>query len=677
MSVVARAHLCVVLCVALSGVAHAERRDIPKESMDAAKSMADTVNSKMGTAEGIQNNAISPLSSDQAMTTMDGSKTFDAQLLCQGANTFADLMVTPLSNGNVTIRTIRQDTNMDGTIDSYQNVNWQASAICANGYMYCSNPNKATSCRSYQWKARSSDYLVGRAETAMTKMGGCYSINNASGSNLAMNNIETVLGDLASGISAALAEKHSFFTLTNIKIDGTYAELQGSDGADCNPSSADSVLGTEEVDKIESAGYASNPSGLKSDGFAAQNESDLYGQLSNNASDEGFQTRSCSVQRVLREDRVTAGDIVSFDSGTGGLYEIDSDTLRIILGEVGDNYWTGQCSYKSLQTRFFVHRPDRIRSARLKRAKFDDWMQVHVVQGGQYQHVWNGPYGTWKSASGNVPGDCELETNWDQNLNVDFENTLAEEGPVVFKVRVQVSGDGEGYVLGDIDLDTSCTIKPDTFADTCSAYQSNDKCSLVEETVDGVTTFRNGYATGLVPLPINAGTYCGSSQTRDWMKKERVYRCESNYEYDFEAGFDRMEYVKSNSTVDQWKDRATNYDSGRVTYNSGSFTQFNGLDAQACTMTCKTRKERPMNDMTLSGTTGSEHNTPVTYDFFYHQCTGASFNTCPSGPGEEVVKDCQCLNEFSESTAIMQSLRLAGQDMICTSGEPAMPDEGE
>jgi len=652
-----------------SMIAVGEEQDIPEEQRKAAELMAETVNSRMGDAQSITSNAIVPLTSDRKMTTYDGETEFDANLFCQGANTFADVMLSPLSNGNISIQTIRQDTDMDGSIDSYQTPNWEASAICANGFLHCTDSNDTGTCKSYQWTASEGNYLIGLTQTAMTKMGGCYCINNQCGSDLATKNMETITQDIATGMAAALAEKHTFFTLTNIKIDGFYAELQGADGASCNPASADSVLGTEEVAKIEGSDYVNNPSALKNDGFAAQENSPLYEQLSATAKDEGFENRVCRIQRVVEEDRVSSRDIISFDSGSGAIYELDYDTLRVVLGRIGNNYWSGNCVYKTLTTNFFVHRPDRIKSAKIKRSVFDDWIQIHTVSDAGYEHVWNGPYGTWTSPTAGVPGNCELKTSWDKSgLSIDFESALATEGQVEFRVRVAVAGSGEGYALGEIDYDTSCRVLPDQIIDTCGHYKNNDKCTLVEESVDGVKTFLNGFPTGLVPLPTSAGKFCGEEQERDWVEKERVYRCESSYTYDFEEGFERMEYVKENSSMDSWQDNISGSPS------SGSFTSYSGLDARACTMTCKTRKPRVMNDMTLSGPTGENHKEPVTYDFFYHQCTGSNFDVCPAGEGEEVLKSCQCLNEFAEATSMMQSLRLAGQDLICTNGESKMPD---
>jgi hypothetical protein len=66
---------------------------------------------------------------------------------------------------------------------------------------------------------------------------------------------------------------------------------------------------------------------------------------------------------------------------------------------------------------------------------------------------------------------------------------------------------------------------------------------------------------------------------------------------------------------------------------------------------------------------GSKQNAPQGWDTYYHACTvnNAGGNACPLGPGEEIVSDCGCLDDFPEAVVMMQTVRLGGADMICTS----------
>jgi hypothetical protein len=61
---------------------------------------------------------------------------------------------------------------------------------------------------------------------------------------------------------------------------------------------------------------------------------------------------------------------------------------------------------------------------------------------------------------------------------------------------------------------------------------------------------------------------------------------------------------------------------------------------------------------------GTKQNVPTGYDTFFHACT--SDNQCPMGPGEELVSACGCLDDFPEAVVMMQTVRLAGSDMVCT-----------
>lgn len=56
----------------------------------------------------------------------------------------------------------------------------------------------------------------------------------------------------------------------------------------------------------------------------------------------------------------------------------------------------------------------------------------------------------------------------------------------------------------------------------------------------------------------------------------------------------------------------------------------------------------------------------IKYDNFYYECD--VMNKCFVESGEEVIKVCQCFNEFVEVLVIMQVICQVGQDMICSFG---------
>lgn len=645
---------------------------IPSEHIEKAESITGTVNQRFGQADTISSEAIHPLTSNQQMKTLDGKQSFNVSLMCAESVTFAELLTAPASNGNLRFINITQDTNLDGTLDTVTQMNGlEASAICSNGFMYCSNPLDASTCKSYQYSTHSdSNYRLTYEQTALSKLGGCYCINNACGGNVTFGNINAILSDVAGGIAAALSQRNTFFTLTDTEINGTAIKLKGADSASCQINSAESTLGQEDVQKIINSNYASNPSLLRQEGQNVVANNQQYQAMSRlpQASDQ-FEYRTCTINRSMQQEDYDISDIIAYDSGTGGLVKTSDDTLRIILGQIGDNYWSGYCDYRTITTNFYIFQPERIKSAVLRNAQFDDWLQVHVVNDGEYEHVWNGPYGNWTDPTALVPGACELNTSWNVNPNVNFTHLLSNIGQTQFRIRAEVAGDGEGYVLGDIEVDTSCKVLPDDIADTCTIYQSNSDCTLLEETADGVKTFSNGYPTGLVPLPSVPSDFCDQSELRDWHSKHRTYRCDSTYQFDFDAAFARADYIQTNSTADFFSDRRIG-DDGSISFHSGNLYQLDS-SANACTPTCKTRQSGVLNDITLQGTIGQQHHNQKTVRYSYKAC--GTNNVCPLQDGEEIVKDCQCINEFAESASMMQALRLAGQDLICSNGEKGFP----
>lgn len=90
-------------------------------------------------------------------------------------------------------------------------------------------------------------------------------------------------------------------------------------------------------------------------------------------------------------------------------------------------------------------------------------------------------------------------------------------------------------------------------------------------------------------------------------------------------------------------------------------------------MSARQERKKTTPDMSVSGQIDKNKKPgQKVYNYFYHECS--SDNKCSSDEGEEVVKACQCINEFAEAAAIMQTMRQAGQDMICSSGEIKNPN---
>ncbi|MBU2952248.1 conjugal transfer mating pair stabilization protein TraN [Marinobacter sp. F3R08] len=220
-----------------------------------------------------------------------------------------------------------------------------------------------------------------------------------------------------------------------------------------------------------------------------------------------------SEECTIEHDYTTTG-VIELASGTNAnLSHYTSGAGNYFLGwigRVGDNYWDGDCSIFEQQTQYRVLNPDAIEKVTIVYAKWDDYMQIRVGAPGSERSVWSGPDGNFPPETG---GECELGVNWSENLDVDitqqFKNT-APGGLINFKIRVSVTGAGEGYARLKIDYDTSKTIEDNGWvpsSDTCldsanstlDDYISGGLECLDGPPVDSNGCFQNDYGVLICP----------------------------------------------------------------------------------------------------------------------------------------------------------------------------------
>lgn len=169
----------------------------------------------------------------------------------------------------------------------------------------------------------------------------------------------------------------------------------------------------------------------------------------------------------------------------------------------------------------------------------------------------------------------------------------------------------------------------------------------------------NFKVTGLIPKP------CAHQVTRDWWTKQQVWQCQSvPPAFTFDDGLHRADVATSTADLqtgftETHKDASGNWVSQSV--NLGEPAQLPVVDS--CEPVCKlsqTVNDDQLNPMNLSKPNRTAPGTRTVYR--YAVCIN---NACPSRPGETIVKNCQCLDDFTEAATIMQLLRQAGQDLLC------------
>jgi len=136
---------------------------------------------------------------------------------------------------------------------------------------------------------------------------------------------------------------------------------------------------------------------------------------------------------------------------------------------------------------------------------------------------------------------------------------------------------------------------------------------------------------------------------------------------DLSAAKERMKTIKQsvtdNSGTLTYTDRRI--EDGEVKIESGTIELTPRVPSEVCLMACKTRKPITAPEATVAGTSSGFQVNPSSYNFYYKQCVNS---VCPLDVDEEMLKDCQCVNEFAEAALVMQSLRMGGQDLVCSSG---------
>ena len=638
----------------------------PYNAESDAEQTSQTVTSKTGTGASIRKSFTNPLMGQGALTTFDDSQQFNAKFACHNSQPIAELLVIPATTGDIATFNLQQDTDLDGHFDTLYTPPAIISGICTNGILSCT-PGTWNDCRSFQWAAEAHNAAV-LIPTALSNLGGCYCINNSCGNNLLFTNLADTLGDLAGGAIGSVLTQTPTLAISNIKVDGLAITYHGQDAANCG---AQGSLGQEALYQ--------NPENMTATAAANAPLSSMFQSLTTGAlaADTGFVKRTCSITRNVSIDEAIASDIILYNGGAGSMKPCGPGCVELILGTKGDNYWSGTCGLFKHDVSFWVEKPDRILSATLVRALFDDHIQVSVNNQLIYAHDagWTDlslnsyPPGTvW---GGSTPF-CERKQSWDEDPYQNFTSLIQSKGSHNFEIRVAVAGEGEGYTYVQIQVDEQCYVEPDQITNSCQLFESDTQCQLEQETVDTVETVRHFNPTGLSPLgeiKEIAGNYCTQSVYRQWWHKERTYHCQTEQNFDLDNTVQRAAVIQESASLDGYDDYRLDGEYGWVLGEDLTLSLPNLPNIQHCTPTCKIKTTEEANDVAGLGTTESFRTVDLTPKYKILECDREG--RCPAPQDSVVMSPCGCLNDFSEATAKMQAARLAGKDMLCTSGTPS------
>lgn len=619
---------------------------------DRARAAAEASRAKTSDSDALQQNYLTPGLAGQPIATVDNSKSFNPQIACQKTATLLELIAQPASSGDIGTLRISRDKDLDGSVDQTLTLPMPVSGICANGVVSC-QPGTWNQCHSYKWDVGSSGDLK-LTEVGLTDLAGCYCVNNSCGANLVWGNLASVLKDLGGGVIGALTTADPRIGVAQAVIDGPVIRFTGAQSTACAPNAS-----------VPQTAYHSNPTAILGDAIVAAASNSVFQALK--ASPAGIgkaeQIRSCTITREVSLNPIRAEDVIARISGGYDTYDYGDGTLAFVMGSPANNSLGGSCTFHDFRMTLHVEDPDRLSDVRLAYWFADDWGQVRI----DGNLVSSGP-STW-SGTGYPPGNCERKGTFYSYPNLDLKPFLTK-GDHEIWMRVAVSGGGEAFAMVQASVDLSC--KPtEKLVDLCAGNAADSKCQLYDETVDGVVTVKSGVATGLTPLPqtrLFEGGVCALNLTRPWFERKRRYRCTLDTGSLPEPDLSRSAYIIDHSTETLLADRLKNKD-GSTSTSSRSFALPDRGSVPACEPICKTRAVKANSGVAVDGVVAAKQNTPVGYDTFYHACTtdSAGSDHCPIGPGEALVSACGCIDDFPEAVVMMQTVRLGGADMICTS----------
>lgn len=577
----------------------------------AAQDSANSALSKFGSPEGIRRNASNPLTSQGAlMTTIDNNTSFNAQMTCPASSDFLNVLISPTITGDLSPVLIGQDTDLDGTIDSTYQPPFPISGVCANGVVSCT-PGQWADCRFYQWIADSGGN-ADLQEVSQLNLGGCYCINNSCGNNLAMTHLPSVLKDIGGGVVGAIQANNPKMTITDVKIDGTTLTYFGQNAGQCAKTTAPSS--PEQ--------YFNHPGGISAEvqsQIAIQSVDPMshYNLMTTTppALQQSASSHPCVIQRSAA---VTSQQTFCQNPAPAGAIASREETIYLKV-YAGSNRSINDCRCSNVTG--YCAPPGAT-------------VYASVPEGAVY-------------------------------LGSSAEN---------FRDRGRRRGE-DRCTYDAYDYYSLCTRTSDIFAesvtDSCSSLEADPNCRLQAENVDAVGTYSGFNPTGLTPLPsctTLVGLVSNFDICRDWWKKQRTYLCRTNQVFDFTDAKKRVEAVigsVADSTAsiyyqDLRKDQNGNWISEDKTVG------LPGRDSYLnCEMACKTRKPTTDTEASVAGNTAQFRNTTDSYDFFYKKCVDSA---CPLSAGEEVVKSCRCMSDFAEAASLMEVLKNAGKDMICSDG---------
>ncbi|MDD5532974.1 MAG: hypothetical protein PHC52_09280 [Syntrophales bacterium] len=626
---------------------------------DAGSAEGNRALAGFGSAEGIRDNLAAPIAGGAAMKTLDGSASFNAQVICPASIRYMEVTAQPAAGGDLSTVVISQDTNLDGAVDYSYTVPFSVSGICGNGLISCTG-GTWEDCTYYGWTADARG-RISLEESSISRLGGCYCINSSCGLNLFWRNAGSILKDIGGGAASAVQAVSPGYAITDARIEGTVIAYYGQDTSRCSqiPGNSGSSFPERFYSGGTSDGYLLE---AKEAEFASQegNPDSYYNLITRSSAAQNTQGdyASCNIVRNMTVQTLTDCPVAEsrfMDTIRKCIITADGYTPRVIsTGRGGGGcYFSASISPAGGDALYIGnHLCGDPSGGIVKNAR------IIITCGGVQKIIYTAEYKTAQFP--------ECASN-NQNFVQGYYYTASSNSIDCSHYAGALPVNGDTCALDPEQRD----VLTETADNQCAAYESDPKCRLKEEKTDSVFTVKNFSPTALIPLStcrnyagIESHTVCG-----DWWKKERVYLCERSRPFDFSDAKKRVDSIyasagESSGTMTFTDKRKT----GNTWAEEGRSLQLgwaSSATADKCDKACKTRRPAANASAGTSGTAADYRKSIESQEYFYRKCVSGM---CPAEAGEEIVKACRCITEFAEAASIMSALDAAGRDLICSTG---------
>ncbi|QOX80924.1 hypothetical protein FY034_18150 (plasmid) [Trichlorobacter lovleyi] len=623
-----------------------------------------------GANTALKANVSDPMISGGSLKTIDGKKSFTVDSF-KGSDK-ATLKVVAVPNpatGDVASVTIQQDLDNDGTLDISNTFPTLAesgkmiSGVCSNGYIACS-PGTYSGCKYSMWSADSNGAVGVTPVATLSELANCYCYNNycARFNNTTMLNLDSIVGDLGSGILTAFLSKRPEYAISSatsglgsISYYGTKLDRPNYNTAKNVPKPV--VYSSATPDVVMT--YSDNPGAVDSIGQSEitsqqTQPNSMFNIIQGVAANQpGSQTKTCEVKRnaqITLKDKTFGTDQLIDSTASDHYVCLTYNTL----GETGlnvhlqtNNYNGGCCtpgcggleqSRDLGQLKFVPDGPDYANGFTLSK--------IDMI----YKLVGDGCSNVNQSVSW-IPGMTTF--------------------PMVAQTQCAGAGVQHFVITTSAVFTYTAQTWDESITDGCAAIAADSNCKVKDEQWDDREVVFNYMPTGFNLSQVCktiSGQIRDTQMCRDWWLKKRTYTCKTGQA---PYTFDESRFKEARTTV------AHNGDT--MTYTDGGIgkTYVIGVEPaeMPCEKACKTKMVTADTTVAHFDVSSDARTAPAAagagYRYFWKNCLidNDGKDYCPVDPGETVVDACVCANtkDFGEAMAGLGVINTLKNDNICSS----------